>query len=158
MNAFDQAFAFVIGVEGAETNDPSDPGGLTRWGVAQNYHPEVDVASLTLEGARAIYRAEYWDACQCDEFPPPLALAIFDCSVNQGVTTAIKLLQRALRVDADGVVGPDTIAAAGGVVTDDLLIEFLSHRANRYADGNPKYRRGWFMRLFRVQRAAWSLA
>jgi lysozyme family protein len=74
------------------------------------------------------------------------------------VGTAIRLLQRALRVDADGIVGPDTIAAAGGVVTDDLLIEFLSFRADRYADGNPKYRRGWFGRLFKVQRASWSMA
>lgn len=158
MNAFDQAFRFVVGVEGGETNDVDDPGGLTRWGVAQNYHPDIDVAHLTLEGAREVYRSRYWDLCSCDEFPPPLALALFDCAVNQGVGTAIRLLQRALRVDVDGIVGPDTIAAAGGVVTEDLLIEFLSFRANRYADGQIKYRRGWFVRLFKLQRAAWSLA
>jgi len=160
VNAFLQAFAFIVSkaIEGEDTNDSDDPGGLTRFGIAQNKHPEIDVASLTLEGARDVYRSEYWDRCQCDMFPPPLALALFDAAVNQGQVPAIKLLQRALRVEADGIVGPDTITAASGVVTEDLLAEFLSYRANRYADGNPKYRRGWLKRLFLVQRASWSMA
>jgi lysozyme family protein len=160
MNAFAQAFDFVVSkaIEGGDTNDPDDPGGLTRFGIAQNKHPNVDVASLTLDGAREIYRWEYWEPCRCEEFPPPLALALFDSAVNQGTGAAVRLLQRALRVDVDGIVGPDTISAAGGVVSEDLLVEFLSYRAARYADGNPKFRRGWFARLFRLQRAAWSLA
>jgi lysozyme family protein len=118
----------------------------------------VDIRNLTREGAKAIYRSEYWDACSCDAFPPPLALALFDCAVNQGQVKAVRLLQRALRVADDGIVGPATVAAAGGVMADDLLIEFLSQRALAYSDGIYKYRRGWFVRLFRVQRASWSLA
>ena len=140
------------------TDDPDDPGGLTKWGISQRAHPGVDIRNLTYDQAREIYRADYWLRCRCDLFPPPLAFALFDSAVNQGPTKAIQLLQRALRVYPDGIVGPDTVAAAGGVVGQDLLIEFLSHRALAYSDGLQKYRRGWFVRLFRLQRAAWSLA
>lgn len=160
--AFDQAFAFVVSreVEGGATitNDPDDPGGLTKWGISQRAHPDVDIAHLTLDLARELYRREYWDRCQCDEFPRPIAFALFDAAVNQGPDKAIRLLQRALRVESDGIIGPDTISAAGNVISDDILIEFLSHRALAYSDGLQKYRRGWFVRLFRLQRAALSLA
>lgn len=158
--AFDLAAAFVLNVEGGDkiTNDPDDPGGLTRWGISQHAHPGVDIANLTLEGAESIYRAQYWTPCRCDEFPLAIALALFDSAVNQGVRTAIKLLQRALRVEDDGFVGDDTLSAAGRAVPDELLIQFLSHRALRYALGNPKYQRGWMVRLFRLQRAILGLA
>jgi len=160
MNAFLQAFAFVLNAEGGGTitDDPEDPGGLTRWGISKRSHPDLDIANLTLEHARDIYREEYWQRCRCDEFPPPLGMALFDAAVNQGPIRAIRLLQRALRVEEDGVIGPDTLAAANSVITDDLLIQFLSYRASAYAVLNPRFHRGWFARLFRLQRAAWSLA
>ena len=160
MNAFLQAFAFVLNAEGGGTitDDPEDPGGLTRWGISKRSHPDLDIANLTLDEAREIYRREYWDRCSCDLFPPPLAMALFDSAVNQGPVRAIRLMQRALRVEEDGVVGPDTLAAANSVITDDLLISFLSYRASAYALLSPRFHRGWFARLFKLQRAAWSLA
>ena len=39
------ALAIVKGIEKPYSNDPNDPGGETKWGVARNYHPEIsDVA------------------------------------------------------------------------------------------------------------------
>ena len=69
MEPFDHALSIVLGHEGNDTltDDPKDPGGLTRWGISQIAHPSVDVRHLTREGAAAIYRAEYWEPLQCDE-------------------------------------------------------------------------------------------
>jgi lysozyme family protein len=157
--AFDKAFAFVVEAEGGATitNDPDDPGGLTKWGVSQRAYPDVDIANLTKEQAKEIYRRDYWDRCHCDRFQQQLALAIFDAAINQGPHKAIRLLQRALRVTEDGVVGEETEDAANRAYPGEVLIEYLSHRAAEYARLNPKYHRGWFARLFRLQRATWSL-
>lgn len=152
MSPFERAFAWVLMVEGPETNDPRDPGGLTRFGISQRAHPEVDVSRLTVEGAKRIYRTEYWDRARCEAFPLCIALALFDAAVNQGVTTAVRLLQLALKVDPDGVVGPKTIEAASRAIPFDLLDDFQSHRALRYSEGQHVFRRGWFRRQFRLHR------
>lgn len=149
---FDLAFAWILEVEGAQTDDPLDPGGLTRFGIAQNYNPDVDVAGLTVEKAKAIYRQRYWDAAKCGAFPYPLNFALFDAAVNQGVRSAVRQMQLALRVHPDGIVGPDTLDAASRAIPYELLDEFQSYRAVQYADGNPRYRRGWFRRQFKLHR------
>lgn len=160
MNGFDAAVEFVMGpdIEGDYSNDPEDRGGETRYGISKTAHPEVDLDTLTREQAREIYRKHYWLAARCDEFPAQIGLALFDSAVNQGVHTAIRLLQQALRVPADGIVGPETLQAAQGAIPGELLLEFLSYRAVRYAAGNLRFQRGWFKRLLLLQRAAWSLA
>ncbi len=37
---------------------------------------------------------------------------MLDCAINQGVVTAIQLLQQAIRIQDDGLLGPKTLAAA----------------------------------------------
>ena len=69
MTTFDQAFAIVIGEEGGYVNDPNDPGGETKYGIAKNSHPNVDIANLTLDQAKAIYKTEYWDKVFGDTLP-----------------------------------------------------------------------------------------
>jgi lysozyme family protein len=155
--AFDQAFQWILSVEGGYSNDTDDPGGETRWGISKRAYPHLDIAFLTKEDAKRLYLRDYWNVCHCDELQQQVALALFDSAVNQGPNKAIRLLQRALGVDADGVVGPDTIAAANRTLPGDALIQYLSHRALEYSRGQEKYRRGWFVRLFRLQRATWNL-
>ena len=66
---FDAAFGYAMGFEGwsAVSDDPDDPGGLTKYGISKVNHPEVDVANLTLEGAKAIYKKMYWNAIKGDQ-------------------------------------------------------------------------------------------
>ena len=78
--------------EGGFSNDKDDPGGATRYGIAQKYHPEVDVRSLTWEGAKAIYFRDYWIKAGCDELPFPLDVLHFDAMVNPGPGAAIRFL------------------------------------------------------------------
>ncbi len=157
MNAFDRAWSFLqrSDIEGGAkiTDDPDDPGGLTKWGVSQRAYPKEDIRALTEDRAKFLFRRDYWDRAGCAEFPPALGMALMDCAVNQGVRTAVTLLQEALRVDPDGIVGPDTIAAANKRPPSELVNEFLSRRLVRYADGKAKYRRGWMLRVLKLKDA-----
>ena len=104
MSLFDAAFGYVLGIEGHPTNDPRDPGGLTRWGIAQNKHPEIDVANLTLDGAKQFYQNAIWTPMKLDFLPTPLNVFVFDSAVNQGNAGATKVLQKALGVQVVGVL------------------------------------------------------
>jgi lysozyme family protein len=47
----------------------------------------------------------------CPVLPPGLDMQFFDNAVNEGPHTSVVLLQRALKVDDDGVFGAKTLAA-----------------------------------------------
>lgn len=156
---FDAAVAFVLLQEGEGPNDPRDPGQLTRWGVSARAHPDVDVEHLTRDDAIAIYRTRYWALCRCEDFPPPLALALFDGAVQHGPLQAIKLLQDALGVTRDGVIGPRTLGAAHALAWGDVLVRFLAYRLRLYA-GLPHasiFGLGWARRILSVQRAIYEM-
>ena len=59
---FDEIIEVVLHHEGGYVNDPKDPGGETNFGVAKRSHPDVDIANLTKDGAKEIYKEYYWDA------------------------------------------------------------------------------------------------
>lgn len=155
---FELGLSFVFDVEGIESDDPDDKGGLTRFGIAQNFNPDIDVSRLrTRDKAILIYLTKYFYPAHCEDYPRWLAIAVFDASVNHGPTSAIKLLQQALRVKADGLVGPITIAAIESRSPGSLIIDFLSYRALRYHQiaakdaSQQKYIRGWMRRLLLLQ-------
>ena len=115
---FDTAFDLLISHEGGFSNRPlsDDPGGATMYGVTENvarangYTGQMQ--DLTLDFAKSVYRKQYWDACQCDAMPDALRYPLFDAAVNSGPGQAIKWLQSAIGVKADGVIGPMTRQAA----------------------------------------------
>ena len=81
---------------------------------------------------------------------------VFDCAVHHGVKTAIKLLQRALKVADDGEFGPVTrgqLLARDTNRTADLL---MAHRMLYLMTCSawPTYKLGWAKRCFSVARAA----
>ena len=92
MTPFETAMDFVAQWEwghredGALTDDPKDPGGLTKFGVAQRAHPDVDVASLTLSQALEIYHREYWTVLNADSLDLGMAIAAMDSTVNCGMS------------------------------------------------------------------------
>jgi lysozyme family protein len=148
---FAQAVGFVLKehIEGGYVNDPRDPGGETNFGISKRSYPAVDIKGLTRDDAIAIYKRDYWDACKCDDLPPEVAVAMFDCAVNQGNGAAKRLLQRALKVKSDGIIGPKTIAAAKRANALELVMDFLSWRLKRYANtaNATTYMRGWSKRV-----------
>lgn len=150
---FDQAFDALIGNEGGYSNNSVDPGAETMWGVtarvarANGY--QGDMRMLPRDTAKAIYQRMYWAAARCDELPGLLRFQVFDAAVNSGVTQAVLWLQRAVGVEDDGVLGPRTLAAAGGtdalrtgIVFDALRLAFLADRPTW-----PAFGRGWARRI-----------
>jgi lysozyme family protein len=161
---FDRAVGIVLDREGGFVRHPLDPGGATKFGItrstlARARNGPVTVAAvrnLTEGEARAIYRRFYWDVIQADDLPPGIDLALFDFAVNSGPPRAVRTLQEILGVPADGIAGPQTLAAAGAAdpraILHDLSrarLRFLARLTNWRAFG-----RGWTNRVLSVEREA----
>lgn len=137
---------------------PDDTGGETKFGIAKNANPTVDIAKLTYAQAKDIYRRNYWGKCKCPELPERLAIHLFDAAVNHGTTTAIKMLQRAVNVPDDGDLGPKTLAAVKALPEKQVVYFFIQHRRNFYlkiVERNPsqmKFLKGWMNRIENLEK------
>lgn len=152
MSAFDRAVAIVLQHEGGYVNDPRDPGGETRYGISKRAYPGEDIAGLTIERAKEIYRRDYWNRVRGDELPEALAIALFDYAVNSGVSTAVWALQRVVGVPSDGIIGPKTLAAIRPLKASDCVVNLQAERMvflarlPTFAD----FGRGWTRRVISV--------
>ena len=157
MGDFHRCIDRILAEEGGLSNHPHDPGGLTNYGISQRSYPQLDIAALTLADAQALYRRDYWQPLHGDVLPAGLDLLLLDCAINQGPTTAVKLLQQALRIQDDGLIGPKTLSAAA-VAMPGLLDAFTAERALRYEFNRNEavFGRGWYRRLLRIHRHAWA--
>jgi len=154
---FDDIIEVVLHHEGGYVNDPDDPGGETNFGIAKRSHPDVDIANLTKEGAKEIYKEHYWDRNKVESLSEDLRHIYFDMCVNQGRGRAVKILQKAANAKGanlvvDGGMGPKTIAAMKGVE----LQRVRAYRVKYYADlvtrkpDLEKFYFGWFRRALEV--------
>lgn len=87
--SFNQALQFVLEREGGYVNDPSDPGGETKYGISHRSYPQLDIKALTPEQAGALYESDYWRPAGCEDLAPDMALVVFDTAVNCGVQQAV---------------------------------------------------------------------
>lgn len=109
-----------------------DHGGNTKFGIAQNAWPSVDIDSLTLEQASDIYLRGYWTPCQCAKMPDDIASYVFDISCGSGIRTAARILQRSLGVTDDGSIGPKTLLAATSGDKEIIMARMLDERLKFY--------------------------
>ena len=150
---FQTAFARLIGHEGGYVNDPADRGGETKYGISRRAYPDLDIAGLTLDDARAIYRRDYWDPIRLDEMPPAVRMSVFDFAVNGGVGAAARALQTIAGVRPDGIVGPVTLAAVRRMDPDAVRFGLAARRAIvmlRLIGRDPRqgrFARGWANRI-----------
>lgn len=119
----------IVAREGGFVDDPDDPGGATNHGVtlatlkrlgrdlnADGRIDKTDVQMITSELAADIFLEHYYRTPQIDGLPDALQPSVFDMYVNAGAQ-AVRLLQRLLvlmgeSIAVDGVIGPQTLAAA----------------------------------------------
>lgn len=100
--------------DGGYTNDPSDSGGETKWGISKKAHPELDIKNLTKEKAIEIYANNYlnYNICFLD---PAIGFKIYDMGVLQGKQRSEKIFQSVLSkisgspLKEDGEIGIVTI-------------------------------------------------
>lgn len=174
MNAanFTACLAIVLASEGsAFVDDPHDPGGATRYGVTlatlSAWRAErglattiADVEALTPDTVAPLYEAEFWAPAHCPELPAGVDLMTFDAAVNTGVGRAIRMLQQALGVAADGLFGPQTRAALNQMKPAEIIQNQAADR-RAYYRGLPtfnRYGRGWLERVERTEAAALKMA
>lgn len=142
-------------------NVPGDNGGLTKFGIDQASHPDINIKALDYSGAQQLYRDGEWRKCRCDDLPSGIDLALFDTAVNCGIGTSVKMLQRACneagaepKLVVDGFIGPKTIAATER--NPKVLFHFLALRDQRYRElaeisSLKQFLKGWLNRIADLQ-------
>ena len=164
LSNFPASLDLILKSEGGFVNHPRDPGGMTNLGVTRNVWKEwvkhevdeTEMRALTPELVAPLYKANYWDACRCDDLPRGVDYCVFDSAVNMGSSRAAKLLQAALGVTADGAIGRATIAAATAADPAELL-EAFSLGKEAFYQSLPTFGvfgKGWLNRVAHVQDAA----
>jgi len=161
----------IIEREGREFIDhPDDKGGPTKfgitietlsdWRVSKLLLPATigDVVTLSEAEARQIYRFDYVIDPRFGEIEDEqLRFNVIDAGVLHGPGWAARRLQEVAGVDADGVVGPVTLAAVNDADPDRLNLLFSCRRIRKHVDVVKKYPsqltwlRGW------INRATWQI-
>ncbi len=156
----------IVAREGGFVNDPADPGGATKHGVTIGTLRRLglditgdgavaidDVEAMTPPRAADIFVDHYFLRPGLDKLPTGIQASVFDMYVNAGAN-AVKILQRLLRqmgqpVTVDGIVGPQTIAAAQA-----------AHAAapHHLADAYGIARRNYYLRLADLRPASRKFA
>ena len=134
-------------------NHHEDPGGETKFGIAQKFNPDDNVAELTLSQAEAIYHEKYWTLTNCSRLPANLNILHFDAVVNHGTKRATKFLQLAVGVTDDGSFGPLTLAACQRADPYAAAVRYLDEREaffHRLVAARPNMKvfiNGWLNRV-----------
>ncbi|QIB35107.1 glycoside hydrolase family 108 protein [Ancylobacter pratisalsi] len=168
-SSFDEALKRVLVHEGGYANHPADPGGATMKGVTQRVYDgwrrrkgtvTRSVRLIEAVEVRAIYRKQYWDGVRADEPPTGLDYCVFDAAVNSGVGQAVKWLQRALGVAADGQIGEVTLAALNGRPVVPLIEGVCDRRLAmlKWLTTFRTFGAGWLRRVGEVREVAIRMA
>lgn len=159
MSAFDDAFAALIGNEGGFTDTFDDPGNWTggrvgvgtcrgtKYGISAAAFPDYDIRNLTIEQAKTLAKAKYWDRYHCDDFDPRIGFQVLDAAYNGGHPA--QWLQQAAGVRPDGEIGPVTAEAVKAVDPMKVVMRFDSYRLEYMASLSvwPDFGKGWVRRI-----------
>lgn len=155
---FGACLGFILAREGGYTNDPSDPGGATNYGVTTNVYnayrksknqPVQSVKDISHTEVADIYLHQYWDASGCDAIAShsyKIAAINFDTAINCGVGSANRLHRTAL----DNTVNSNDI--------EDTINEYLKLREEHYREivanrpKSAKFLKGWLNRIAELKK------
>jgi lysozyme family protein len=95
-----------------------------------------------------MYEMKYWRTSYCEKLPRGLDLLVFSMAVNAGSGRSVKLLQDAIGVVADGVIGPNTMARINEANVETLIDKFSEARTAFYKGLKtfPVFGKGWLSR------------
>jgi lysozyme family protein len=168
---YGKALAAVLKYEGGKDDDPRDPGGRTNQGVIQRVYSAWrirkglqprDVFLMTDDERDAIYYQNYAVKVRFDELPPGVDMVVFDGGVNSGPSQSIKWVQRALGLNADGVLGDVTMQRIQDHPNHDALIADVIKRRRTFLRALKPYKtfgKGWEARIANLQKVgqAWAM-
>lgn len=169
---FNACLAEILKHEGGFVNHSKDPGGMTNLGVTKaTYeewvgHPvsEAIMRKLTPQLVGPLYRIKFWDTMKCGPLPAGLDLCVFDFGVNAGTKRSVRMLQRLVGVEPDGINGPMTLKAVEArkavIGTHALITFFQAERRVYYKSLThfPTFGKGWLRRVDAVEKTAQAMA
>jgi len=165
---FDVALLHVLKSEGLWSDNPQDPGGATMKGITLSVYREWKRNQyITKEQLRVIpdedvynlYKQLYWDKVCADALPSGVDYAVFDAAVNMGVARATKILQEAVGVTADGVLGPKSLSAIQKANPQEIIAKFSKLKQDFYQSLKtfPVFGKGWLNRVAEVKTISESM-
>lgn len=160
-------------LSGISKNTTGDKGGLTRFGVAANFHPELLRSGFytcmrdeALAIAIKVYKREYADPMYLDRVKSDtVAKAMLSFGILRGVGNSLLTLQESLNdlgstLIVDGSMGPKTLAAINGADVRGLISNFVARTKIELAQKTiddptqKKWLNGWMNRCNAVMRLA----
>lgn len=150
---FSPLFDRLMEHEGGYVNNPNDPGGETNWGVtkqvAREYGYQGEMRQLPKSTANQIAEKLYWKAIQGWQMDKSVAWQVVDAAYNHGNRNAVRMLQRAVGVSDDGVLGDITLSAVNGMDKNDVILRFNAERLEFYTKLKTfsTFGRGWANRV-----------
>ena len=188
-DAVDTLLREIVETEGGFVDHPDDRGGPTKHGISLRYARNAglhldgdgattvdDIKAVTPDKAAELYQRDFYAEPGIDRLPGALQPLATDFAVNSGPPRAVKELQDTLErsrqtaprvlgdapVAVDGVIGPQTVGAAGRVhdaMGGYLVNAYANARLdflNRLVERDPSQRvflDGWQKRVakFKVE-------
>lgn len=161
----DILISFIRSWEGGWSDNPSDSGGATMYGITlatfirwrlDNNQPRPDKNDLRIitdDEWRDIFHFYYWNRLRANDInSQAVANMLVDWYWHSGIT-AVRTLQRLCRVTIDGIIGPKTIAAVNADNPEQLFrrlkearITSLTGIAERRPD-QRQFLKGWLRRV-----------
>lgn len=139
-----RALEWVFKDEGGYAERPEEGGGAVNMGITfavfkawrlLQGKPEPtweDLKNMGKPEATEIYHAQYLEDIHFDDLPAGVDYAVYDASVNGGVAGSIKILQKALGMEADGHYGLVTRWAANHRDVPALINKVCDVRLETY--------------------------
>lgn len=157
---------FILKWEGGFVNDPDDLGGATNKGVTIGTYREYrknkklpeptvdDLKHLSDDEWTDIMKTYYWNRWKADQIQnQSIANILVDWVWASGVH-GIKKPQALFGVEADGIVGPATLAVINNAPSQRDLFDRIKQARLDFVDSicharptNEKFRRGWCNRI-----------
>ena len=130
----------VIDREGGFVWHPDDRGGATKYGITQKMlgrwrklgrlATPAEVEVLSRDEAAEIYLQCYWLEPGLNKLMlhPKLTELVFDAGVHHGPGRAKRLLQKAVGVKVDGIIGPKTQSKLWAMSDREIGMAFMGER------------------------------
>lgn len=140
MANYKELVPFILKWEGGYTNNKNDAGGATNKGVTlatfrQFYGKDkttADLKNITEAQWMHIFKVGYWDKWRADNIKSQsVANMLVDWLWHSG-TYGIRLPQKVLKVEIDGIVGDKTVAAVNAADSKKLFNALKAERLNYF--------------------------
>lgn len=155
---FEKVEASILDIEKGYSNNSTDAGGETKWGISKHQYPLLNIATLTQSDALLILERDYWDRYRLNEINDQgIADQIFFLLVNTAPIPAGKVIQTAVNkcggnLTIDGILGSDSFDSINELhpdwLSDRIRIEEIKYYlklTDTYASQCVNFR-GWVRR------------